>query len=39
MASGLHTVEFDASGLSSGMYVYRMDVNGVSATQKMVLMK
>jgi hypothetical protein len=37
--AGSHVVEFDASGLASGMYLYKMSVNGFTATQKMVLMK
>ncbi len=37
--AGSYSVEFDASGLASGMYLYKMTVNGFTATQKMVLMK
>ena len=37
--AGSYTVDFDASGLASGMYMYKMTVNGFTATQKMVLMK
>ncbi|MCB9358064.1 MAG: T9SS type A sorting domain-containing protein [Calditrichaeota bacterium] len=37
--AGRHNVEFDASNLASGMYLYKMAVNGFTATQKMVLMK
>ncbi|NUO20066.1 T9SS type A sorting domain-containing protein [bacterium] len=37
--AGSYSVDFDASGLASGMYLYKMTVNGFTATQKMVLMK
>lgn len=39
MAQGRHSVNFDASSLPSGLYLYRMDTNGYSATKKMLLMK
>jgi hypothetical protein len=39
MPAGSHTVTFDASNLPSGMYLYRLEVNGFSATKKMLLMK
>lgn len=38
-SAGSHTVNFDATGLPSGMYVYRLNVNGYSAQQKMMLLK
>jgi hypothetical protein len=34
-----HNVEFDGSHLASGIYVYTLNVNGFSASHKMVLMK
>ncbi len=37
--SGQHTVNFDASNLSSGVYFYTLQANGASETRKMVLMK
>jgi len=37
--AGVHDVTFDASGLPSGVYLYRLDHNGASATGKMLLMK
>jgi hypothetical protein len=39
MTAGVHVTEFDASSLSSGVYIYKLSVDGVSATRKMVLMK
>lgn len=37
--TGQHQVTFDASGLSSGIYIYRIQTNEVSKTQKMNLIK
>jgi uncharacterized protein YegL len=39
LTSGRHVVSFDASHLSSGLYLYRLNVNGFSAEKKMLLMK
>ncbi len=36
---GRYEVNFDASKLSSGVYIYRLQVNDYSASKKMVLMK
>lgn len=36
---GEHSVNFNASKLSSGMYVYQLNVNGVRISNKMTLMK
>jgi hypothetical protein len=38
-AAGTHTVSFDASSLTSGMYIYRLEAGEFSATRKMILMK
>lgn len=38
-ASGSHTVSFDASALSSGIYIYRLTSNGYTETKKMMLIK
>ncbi|MBO6792424.1 MAG: T9SS type A sorting domain-containing protein [Balneolaceae bacterium] len=38
-AAGSYTVRFDASGLSSGIYIYRLTSGNVVKTQKMMLMK
>lgn len=37
--SGQHQVRFDASGLSSGIYFYRINAGDYSATHKMTLVK
>lgn len=39
LTEGQHTYSFDASNLSSGLYVYRLESAGLSATRKMMLMK
>ncbi|HEX2984139.1 MAG TPA: T9SS type A sorting domain-containing protein, partial [Ignavibacteriales bacterium] len=39
MNAGDQIVNFNASHLSSGTYIYRLNVNGVSLTNKMVLIK
>mgnify|MGYP000856634798 CR=1 FL=1 len=39
MNPGVHTVTFDASGLSSGVYFYRLEVNGFAQTKKMTFVK
>lgn len=36
---GKHRVNFDGSALSSGVYVYRISVNGMIETRKMTLLK
>ena len=36
---GRYTVQFDASSLASGMYVYRLRVNDYTSTKKMLLLK
>lgn len=37
--AGSHTVRFDASGLSSGIYLYRISSSGFTTTKKMLLIK
>ncbi|MCX6136804.1 MAG: T9SS type A sorting domain-containing protein [Ignavibacteriales bacterium] len=39
MNAGRHDVSFDASALSSGMYMYRLNAGGSTAVQKMMLLK
>jgi len=36
---GNHVIEFDGSNLASGLYYYRMEVNGYRYTKKMLLLK
>ena len=36
---GRYTVQFDASSLASGMYVYQLRVNDYTSTKKMMLLK
>lgn len=38
-AAGSHTVSFDASALSSGIYIYRIHSSGFNQTRKMLLIK
>lgn len=38
-SSGNYSVEFDASKLASGMYLYRLQVNQYVSTKKMLLLK
>ncbi len=37
--SGMSSVQFDGSNLSSGVYSYRLSVDGVFTTKKMILLK
>jgi len=39
MTAGRHNVTFEASGLPSGMYLYRLSTPNGSISQKMILMK
>jgi hypothetical protein len=39
MISGGYSVDFDASNLASGTYIYTLSVNGVSISKKMMLLK
>lgn len=38
-SAGSHTVAFDASGLSSGVYMYRLQSNAITVTKMMTLLK
>jgi hypothetical protein len=38
-SAGYHQVSFDASGLSSGVYLYKLSTPGFSQTKKMLLIK
>lgn len=37
--SGNHQIEFDAGNLSSGVYYYRLQIDNVSVTKKMILQR
>jgi hypothetical protein len=37
--TGEHSVTFDGTGLSSGIYFYKLSSNGKNLTGKMILMK
>jgi hypothetical protein len=39
MNAGRHTVAFDGTNLTSGLYFYRLEAGDFSAIRKMVLMK
>jgi hypothetical protein len=39
LGAGTHSVSFNAASLPSGIYFYRLNVNGFSADMKMLLMK
>lgn len=38
-SAGEYSVDFNGSGLSSGVYYYKLEVNGLSETRKMMLVK
>jgi hypothetical protein len=37
--AGTHHVDFDASGLASGVYFYRLQASGFVETRRMVILK
>ncbi len=39
MSGGSHSITFDASGLPSGVYIYRLKTDGFSESRKMLLLK
>ena len=39
LTAGSHIINFNASNLASGTYIYRLNVNGNSLTRKMLLLK
>jgi hypothetical protein len=39
MQAGVHSVDFDASSLSSGVYFYRLKAGDMVETKRMVLLK
>ena len=38
-SAGNHTIEWDASNVSSGMYLYRLETSNLTSTKKMLLLK
>jgi glucuronoarabinoxylan endo-1,4-beta-xylanase len=39
ISAGIHQIRFDASGFSSGVYIYRLQADNFNQTQKMLLIK
>ncbi len=39
LSAGVHKVNFDATRMASGMYIYRLNGSNVNMTKKMILMK
>jgi hypothetical protein len=39
METGLHSVNFEAKNLNSGIYLYKLEANGISSVRKMTLLK
>jgi hypothetical protein len=39
LAAGSHSVTFDASNLTSGVYLYKLEAGGMSQTKRMTLVK
>jgi hypothetical protein len=39
LTAGAHSVNFNASNLASGTYIYQLNVNGTRITNKMILLK
>lgn len=39
MESGSHSVSFEAKNLNSGIYLYKLEANGISSVRKMTLIK
>jgi hypothetical protein len=39
MEAGVHTVNFNAKNLNSGIYLYKLEANGLTSVRKMTLLK
>ncbi|MEQ9266386.1 MAG: T9SS type A sorting domain-containing protein [Balneolaceae bacterium] len=39
VSAGVHTIEFDASGLSTGVYMYRLETGSTTISKQMMLIK
>jgi hypothetical protein len=39
METGLHSVNFEAKNLNSGIYLYKLEANGINSVRKMTLLK
>ena len=39
MDKGSYNIDFDATGLATGMYVYRLETNGLMFSKKMMYVK
>ncbi|MCL4279659.1 MAG: T9SS type A sorting domain-containing protein, partial [Ignavibacteriaceae bacterium] len=39
LEAGIHTVNFNASDLNSGVYLYKFETNGIIQSRKMILAK
>jgi hypothetical protein len=37
--AGVHTINFNASGLNSGVYIYKLEATGLVQSKKMILLK
>lgn len=37
--AGIHIINFDAKNLNSGLYIYKIEVNDLAQSRKMIMMK